>query len=210
MSKWLWSGVLVFGLGAGAAALKCFWLNSQPSVDPLATITPGEPYPVASNTAPTADALPSTAAARSPVFLNEPIATRSEPNETDVAVMPMLPIFGGAEESEAGVAQAPRPDREPRRMPYADEPSFLDPVLQRWPDVIWTDLPESDRASGEWMSWSKVMRLIFGTKPATEAAEESDEPPLLIPPTPAYHHPPHCPYSGHCPYPGPYQYQRPR
>ena len=62
--------------------------------------------------------------------VNEPIVTRPEPMVVDSESAAALPATGGAEESEITEPQGTRPDRETRRMPYADDHEFRDVLMQ--------------------------------------------------------------------------------
>ena len=117
----------------------------------------------------------------------EPIVTRPEPLEDDPRP-PLGFLPGSAEESEVSSAPAPRPDRETRRMPYADEQE------DTWATRVF-----------RWMGLGRVFHGL-AARPFV-LTEESEEPPIQEDSRPTNYHPSHCPHHGHCPYP--YQYRNP-
>lgn len=203
MSKWIWCSALVLGLGAGAAAVKCFWISRLQPVEVTTVELPKAPRPLTPEESTPAPTHSKTAPAPAIVVdLNEPIGTRPESVDVLPEIVPSLPAIGGVEESEAGAEQAPRPDVEIRRMPYADEPEFVNRVLQRWPQIIWEEMPDREQPAKQLLSWSDLVRALLQLERRDDrGAEESEEPPLLNPPTPSHYHPPHCPAGGYCPYP---------
>src|SRR5438034_8550399 len=124
MTKWCWSLALVAVLGAGTAR-TVYWKCASRS--PTCCINNGQPAPdiPSDSQAPAPLAKPSAPAPR-PVILDdvdEPIITRPEPlNETPlVNTTEPAPTTGGAKESDVTATLVPRPDRDLRRMPYADD-----------------------------------------------------------------------------------------
>jgi hypothetical protein len=105
--------------------------------------------------------------------VDEPIVTRSETfeeppigNSLETAL-----ATGGMKEGDATTVLAPRPDRDSRRMPYADDiaSGALAPV------IIWLPAP----GPGNGLFSGFVVRV--GATPP-DAVEESEEPPYALPP----------------------------
>ncbi|GEM_PF-4834356 len=212
MSQWLWCGVLVMLLGAGLAASKQYWMPARPvtvAMAPRSSELSRFPAPLPSATAP-ATPLPTAPQVDD---VHEPIVTRPELLEAIPEMTVALPTVGGAEESAVSATRAPRPDRETRLMPYADDDEIKDLLVQvhETHGRLWDFNPQVDRQPADVLSWSGLVRWALQLDPRDMAgAEESEEPPLLQPVLPSHYHPPHCPYGGHCPYPHPYHYVQPR
>ena len=125
LSKRLWYGVLVAALGSGGAGIKHYLSSLRETRSAPAHGTPrSEAKPAPRITLPESvpEAVPAVAA-RPRLNLDEPIVAHMEELETDseLPAEEPLPMLGGAGESDVLATQAPRPDEEPRRMPYADE-----------------------------------------------------------------------------------------
>lgn len=195
MTKWLWSGVVVATIGVGTAG-TIYWRHS--SEPPTCCITSERPVPdpVTPAETPTSATLAQPSETQPlPVIrddVDEPIVTRSETfdeppmgNSLETAL-----TVGGMKESDATTVLAPRPDRDPRRMPYADDvaPSAVAPTM------VW--LPAPGPGS---ILFPGIIARIGVTPP--DAVEESEEPPFLDDALPPCYYPSHCPDVDQCPFP---------
>lgn len=145
-------------------------------------------------------------------YVHEPIVTRPEPLEAHEESVPPLPTTGGLEERAVSDLAAPRPDRDARHMPYADE----DDACERIAVVVWLSAPLPSLVPHS----AFVMSVSLPRRPAPELSEESEEPPISdeAPPArvqparlqPTPFQPPLCPHGGHCPYPYSYRYPQSR
>ena len=198
MTKWFWSGALVAALGAGTA-LTAYWkyVNATPTCC-IAAAAPAKWPEEAAVRAPTSP--PSVQPfAPLPVILDdasEPIVTRPEPLEdAPPASMPDPALTGGTKESDATATLAPRPDRDRRRMPYADDATFC--TASRV--LIWlAPIGPGFVNPGAFMLEVPLAKLVLAPP---DAVEESDEPPILDDALPPYYHAPQRPCGGQCPCP---------
>ena len=199
MDRKCWIGALILTLMAGASAklISHFWQRPQPdhvqvakqsSTDELLPLlTLPKPHPPAAPVSRISDW----------DDLHEPIITRPEPLQATEELVPPLPTTGGVEESDVTALTAPRPDRERRHMPYADEDDACEMIAV----VVWLTAPVPTLAPHHGL----VMSVPLPRRPAPDLSEESEEPPIADEALPSRFHPPHCPYGGHCPYPNPYR-----
>jgi len=176
MSKSLWSIALVATLGVGTAG-TIYWRHSFESPTCCITSERAVPAPVTpADAPPSATATQPSAALPLPVIrddVDEPIVTRSETfdeppigNSLETAL-----ATGGTKESDATTVLAPRPDRDSRRMPYADD--FASGAVA--PVIIWLPAP----GPGSVLFSGFIARVDATPR---NAVEESEEPPYALPP----------------------------
>ncbi|MCI0681307.1 MAG: hypothetical protein L0Y71_04315 [Gemmataceae bacterium] len=195
--------VVIAGFAAGFAWRQLARPRPDAATGARSKTSPLESWPPPARPQPKAPA--ATAVARAAVVetIHEPIVTRPEPLTANEG--PSIPVekfvypaaTGAVAERDVAAAPAPRPDRDTRRMPYADE----DNACELSPVIVWlaTPLPALAPQGGV------VMSLTLPRRPSPQLAEESVEPPVFEEALPARYHPLHCPYGGHCPYPNPYR-----
>jgi len=199
MDKKAWAGALVLAVavGIGAKAVMSALNRPRPEND-IATKQPTDDVAAPFSQLPKSP-LPPAPASRASVAddVYEPIVTRPEATASSEEDPPPLPTSGGTEESDAAAVFAPRPDRDGRHMPYADEHDGCEYVAV----VVWLagPVPAFTPTGGLFMNVSLPRR------PAPDLSEESEEPPISEQALPSRFHPPHCPFGGHCPYPNPYR-----
>jgi hypothetical protein len=200
MERKCWIGALVLTLVAGVSVklVSRYWPAPQAETAHVVRQAPvaDEPRPFLSP-----PSFPAAPVSRASEWddLHEPIITRPEPLQTLEETVTPLPTTGGVEESDVSALAAPRPDRETRHMPYADE----DDPCEQIAVVVWLNAPVP--AVG--LRQGFLMSVPLPRQAVPDLSEESEEPPISDEalPLPSRFHPPHCPYGGHCPYPNPYR-----
>jgi len=173
MTKWLWSGVVVATLGVGTAGTIYLRHSSEA---PTCCVTSERPVPAPATPAETPTSVTVTQPQSLPVIrddVDEPIVTRSETFDeppTESSLDTALAV-GGMKESDATTVLAPRPDRDSRRMPYADNvvPSAVAPMM------VWLPTP----GPGSLLFPGFIARVAATPR---DAVEESEEPPYALPP----------------------------
>ena len=149
MRPWILCGAGLLALGVAVTLFKRSVPTpapSTPTVVEQAAADDVRPEPAVIVTAPAPPSLPP---ARPWIDESlEPIVTRLEPLQDQQNPPRPLLIDGGAEESEATVPASPRPDRDARRMPYADE------TVDTW--------------ASRFLRWSGLLRIVptFAARPA--------------------------------------------
>jgi hypothetical protein len=200
MAKWHWSAAFVAALGVGTTG-TVYWKCASSAPTCCITSVRPVPAPVTSTETPqSATLIKPNAAQPLPVIrddVDEPIVTRSEPLEETPTVNSLESAWtaGGMKECDATSVLAPRPDHDPRRMPYAD--NVARGAVQT--ALIWLTPP----GPGTVFAGGLIIPIALAKSASSppDVVEESEEPPVLEDALPPYYHPPHCPYGGQCPYP---------
>src|SRR5262245_12838328 len=220
LSKWFWCGALAIVLAAGAAAAKKFWWSAgSPAVGAQRRAPAPEQWNPPKNDVRSENSPlpPDLTALDELAAVHEPIPTRPELLESTRETTEPLPASAGAEECAASATRMPRPDRETRRMPYADDvdhhefAGLLFSMRNSYTSGAWNLTPYTVREPADLHSLAGIVHwaLQLRQRDAT-VAEESEEPPLLDPAPPHDRQPPHCPFGGYCPYPGSQRHLPPR
>lgn len=198
MDRKCWAGALILTLVAGVSTKLVTSYLQRPRPDAVAVTdnkNAADDARLPFMTLPRSHAPMAAPVAQITVLddVHEPIITRPEPLEAGEEFTTPLPTTGGAEESDVAALAAPRPDRDARHMPYADEDDACELIAV----VVWLPAPAATFLPHS----ALVMNVSLPRRPAPDLSEESDEPPISDEPLPSRFHPPHCPYGGHCPYP---------